>query len=211
MSRRKQRIKQLHQPGTHEIFVCLSGYPSYSRILLGERPDKKYLPFMEWIIEKNFYNEHAEKVSIKAISADFGADAAKVTAWLRMIYEDILELNNEKPELFQQTGIKVSLSMSYSDNYCLFYTALPALPRRFEILHFHFVKAKLGGWSFWVKDIYYELDEQPTIHLTLDGSILNRYREFLLEKALFQRKLSRSDLGELYEFQVDDWLNHFDR
>lgn len=211
MSRRKQRIKQLHQPSTHEIFVCLSGYPSYSRILLSERPDKKYLPFLEWIVENSFYNERAGKVSIKAIAADFGADTAKVTAWLRAIYEDIFELNQEKPELFQQSGIKVSLSMSYFDNYCMFYTVLPALPRRFENLHFHFVKAKLGDWTFWVKDIYYELDEQPTIHLTLDGSILNRYREFLLEKALFQRKLGRSDLSDMYEFQVDDWLQQFDR
>ena len=128
-----------------------------------------------------------------------------------VIISSIFGLNEEKPELFQQSGISVSLSISHSDDYCLFHTTLPALPRRFATINFYFVKAKLGYESFWVRDISYKLGEQPTIQVSLDGGFLNRYREFLLEKALFRNGLSRHALSDMYDFQVDDWLNGFDR
>ena len=109
MGRTKERRKILHEPSTHEIFYCLCGMPSYCKILADQSADKPYIDFLKWLIEKNFYNERTEKISIKKIATDFKSDSTKVTKWIKEIYEEIFELNFDKPELFQGNGIRLSM------------------------------------------------------------------------------------------------------
>jgi len=133
MRRIKEKRKIIHQPSTHEIFVCLSQMPSYSKLLLENKPDKIYAKFLSWLIEIDFNNDKNEKTIFKKLAADFKIETAKATKWICEIYKDIFELNIEKPELFQKGGIKLHLYMSYYDNRCSFLTAMLYCPGNLKL------------------------------------------------------------------------------
>jgi hypothetical protein len=113
MSRTKEKKQILHEPSTQEIFKCLSEMPKWSELLLTSGADKIYKPFLQWLIEVNFFNGKNEKRTVKQIATGFKTDTAKVTKWIHEIYDDIFELNYDKPELFQTKGINVSLHMKH--------------------------------------------------------------------------------------------------
>ena len=87
----------------------------YSKILLGERQSKPYGEFLNSLVQTNFYNANEEKITIKRLAADFKSDSTKVTKWIREIYDDIFELNYDKPDLFQKAGIRVALYLKHFD------------------------------------------------------------------------------------------------
>jgi len=110
------------------------------------------------------------------------------------------------PAYFQKEGIKVCLYCSYYDSHCSFYTSLPAIPREYEMVNFSFVKAKVGIDHFWVKRIEHEIKDEVVVSISLEGESLNRYREFILEKALFQGYVGFMDTYNKHSFEVDDIL-----
>ena len=203
----KERKKILHVPKTQEIFYCLSGMPSYCKILANEITDKPFIDFLRWLNTKNFYNERTEKISIKQIAVDYKSEPTKVTKWIKEIYEEIFELNYNRPELFQQEGIKIELYIKYYDNSCFFNTTLQVIPREFEFIRFPFVKGQVGADQFWVKKIEYTIeDDRQTATLWLDGKTLNKYREFALDKALFQGWIHFMDVYEKDSSELDKEL-----
>jgi len=205
MGRRKERMKFIHEPSTHEIFYCLCGMPDYSKILLEQNPDKPYSDFLERLVEINFFNNRTEKIAIKKIASDLKTDTSKATKWIKEIYEQIFELNFDKPELFQNNGVKVCMYIRYYDSSCSFYTTLAVLPREFETISFPFVKGKVGTERFWVKKVEHEINENgSSVTLWLDGGTLNKYREFALDKALFQGWIHFMDVYDKHSFELDD-------
>lgn len=208
MGMKKARKQILHEPSTHEIFHCISTMPMYSKILLEQYPDKPYAEFLCWLIDKNFYKGLNEKITIKRISVDFGIDTGKVTKWIKEIYEQIFELNSDKPELFQNTGIKVYMYIKHYDSSCIIYTSLQVLPRESETVKFPFAEAKVGIDFFWVQKVEHEIeDDTVLVTLWLVGGFINKYREFALDKALFQGWIDFMDVYELNTFELDDKIN----
>ena len=57
---------------------------------------------------------------------------------------------------------------------------------------------------FWVKRIVHEVGSETAI--ALEGGYLNRYREFALEKALFQGRLGLLDVIKKDSFEIDKEL-----
>src|SRR5688572_4361075 len=159
MPRTKERVKIHHEPSTYEIFYCLSKMPSFSKVLAEQIEDKPYVNFLRWLIDKNFYNDRTEKITIKKIATDFKCDSTKVTKWIKEIYEEIFELNFDKPELFQGNGLKVGMYIRYYDDGCTIYTTMPVLPREFETVKIPFVKGKVGTDHFWVKKVEHEIED----------------------------------------------------
>lgn len=207
MGRTKERRRIIHHPSTTEIFNCLSCMPTYSKLLLVQYPNKPYSAILHWLIDNNFYNDRNEKSTIKMISADFKTDAAKVTKWLKEIYEQLFELNHDKPELFQTNGVKVYLIIQNYDSSCYIYTSLPVLPREFETIRFAFVKGKVGTDNFWVKKVEHEIVEDSVeVIIWLEGGFLNKYREFALDKALFQDRIHFMDVFNLQQYEIDKEL-----
>jgi len=201
---KQKKEKIIHQPSTHELFVCLSGMPAYSTILLENYPDKEYADFLRWLLAINFNKDKDEKTIIKKLAADFKTETAKVTKWIKEIYDDIFELNSEKPGLFQKEGIKVTLYMKHFDNRCYFYTTMPVVPRELEALRFHFAQGIIGVDYFWVKKVEHIIEENVSeIMLWLEGGFLNKYREFALDKALFQGWIGSMDVYHKYTFELD--------
>ncbi len=212
MGRTKERMKIFHEPSTHEIFYCLSYMPEYAKILAAENNKKPYYQFLTWLIEKDFYKERNENLSIKQISSAFNSDTAKVTKWIKLIYEDIFDLNFDKPELFQHDGLKIEMYMRHFDDRCTIKTTLPVLPREYETIRFPFVKAKLGTDQFWVKTVEHKIEgENQSVFLWLEGGYINRYREFALDKALFEGWIHFMDLYHKHSFELDDELKRIYR
>lgn len=199
-----KKEKIIHQPSTHEIFVCLSGMPVYSSILLESYPDKEYAEFLKWLLAIDFNKDKDEKTIISKLAADFKTDTAKTTKWLKDIYKDIFELNFNSRELFQKEGVKLQLYMKSYDNYCMFFTSMPVVPREYETIKLPFVKGVVGEDQFFVKKVEHIIDENVTeIMLWLEGGFLNKYREFALDKALFQGWIGSMDVYHKYNFELD--------
>lgn len=207
MPRRKERPKLIHQASTLEYLSCLENMPEWSQILSDQNNGKSYNDFLKWILQ-NRYFRNEEKINIKKISELSGYTSAKISKWLKEIYDDIFELNENQPSLFYYPkGIEVELYLRYYDNYCSFRTSLPVLPRKYETFAFFFVKAKLDTYYFWVKDVCFRIDEsKKDIVISLEGGILNIYRELALSKALFEGSVRTFDVYEKYNFEIDELL-----
>jgi len=207
MPRTKEKKKIIHEPSTLEVFRCLSGSPIYSKILLENTPHKPFSDFLKRLIEINFYNDNEEKITIKKLATDLKTDSGKATKWIKEIYEEIFELNYDKSELFEGNGTKVALYMKQYDNHCSFYTTMSIIPREFETVRFPFAHGKMGIEYFWVKKIEHEIDgNNTTITIWLEGGFLNKYREFALDKALFQGWIGFMEVFQKDSFEIDDEL-----
>jgi hypothetical protein len=200
------KIKHIHKPSTKEIFHSLSCMPSWSRILL-EHKTAPYSEFLNWILEKNFL-EHERHLVIKNIAKDFGgADTTKITKWISAIYNDILDLNDEQPELFRTEGIRHYLDFQYFDSYGYATVWLLTTPRRHERFSFPFFNAKVGFRVFYVEEVEHTVDnDQYTIRVSLVGRFVNRYRQQLVERARFENRISYSDARDPFSSYLDDDL-----
>ena len=178
--------------------------PQYSKLLADYSADKLYYDFLKWLIEKNFYNTWEEKITIKKIATDFKNDTARVTKWIREIYDDILELNYDRSELFYTSGIHVCLYLHNYDDYCNFYTSLQVVPREFETVRFPFVQAKVGIDWFWVKTVDHKIVEESIVTIKLEGGSVNKYRELALDKALFQKRIHFMEVYHKDEIELDN-------
>lgn len=84
---------------------------------------------------------------------------------------------------------------------------LPVVPRVYETFEFFFIKAKMGVNRFWVRDVEYSIDNnKSSIYVFLEGSILNRYREFAVAKAKYEGRISFQDFYEKFDFEIDDLI-----
>lgn len=207
MPRKKERPKFIHKASTQEYLHCLQNMSNWSNILLSQNNRKTYNDFLKWIL-KNDYFKTNENLTIAHISKQSGYSSAKVSRWLQEIYEGILELNENSPELFYtESGIQVELRIRYYDSFCFFSTTLPVVPRVYESFEFFFIKAKIGWDRFWVKNVEYEIDNNKnTICVFLEGGILNRCREFAVEKAKFEERISFQDFYGKFDFEIDDLI-----
>ncbi|WP_027383261.1 hypothetical protein [Epilithonimonas caeni] len=207
MPRPKKRPKFNHQANTNEYLHCLGSMLKWSEILLNQKNEKAYNDFLNWIITKQYFKDNNE-ISIKKIAELSGYNSAKISRWLREIYEDILELNQKSPGLFyQEKGFNIELHFKHYDDYCIINLSIPIIPRVYERLEFYFIKAALGTNYFWVKEITHYIEEnEAQVVVSLNGGLVNKYREFALEKALFYGNVNFMDVHKKFDFQIDDEL-----
>lgn len=209
MSRAKKRPKFNHQASTHEYISCLRSMIKWSEVLLQQNNGKPYNEFLEWIIEKQYF-KNIEGIPIKKIAVLSNYSNVKISKWLREIYNDILELNQKNPILFYvEKGFNVELHFEHYDDYCIFNFTLPTVPRIYDRIGFYFIKAAMGTNYFWVKDIMYYIEENEVqIIISLHGNILNKYRELMLDKALFNNEIN---LHDKFHFEIDNELKRLNK
>ena len=205
MGRKKIRPKFIFQASTLDYLHCLQSMTAWSSLLLKTNNNKKYVDFLKWMLEHDYLRTYDE-LSITKISKLSGFTTAKISKYLKEIYDDIFDLNEREPDLFCKKGeTKVVLHMKYYDNHCYFSISLPIIPRVHERFNFFFAKAKMGWYNFWVKDIQYDIDNNDTdISIFLIGGILNQYREMAVEKAIFEGRISHIEKYDKYDFEIDD-------
>ncbi|MBC7390441.1 MAG: hypothetical protein H7329_14590 [Opitutaceae bacterium] len=181
--------------------------PYYSKVLAETFPEKVYNNFLKKLIELNFLKDEKRRTTIKEVSIELNEKADKITKWIHSIYEDILELLYNKPELFKTDGTLCTLTMGYFDSYCCIKIYLPFLPRKGEHFDFSFTKAKTGTYNYRVKHIMHEVNEDKyEAVIMLTGDMGSDYGDWLREKALFHQEIGYRDILEMNSFQVDDLL-----
>jgi len=74
-----------------------------------------------------------------------------VTKWLGEIYQDVFDLNFDRPDLFKDEGLRHELYLKSNHGSATLSVWLKSTPRLYERLDIYFVKAKLGIDFFWVK------------------------------------------------------------
>lgn len=87
------------------------------------------------------------------------------------------------------------------------YISLPMLPGVYDTVRCPFIKAKVGIDYFWVRKIEHEIENDHVVVVVwLSGGAVNRYREFLLDKGLFEQKIHFMDMYQKLPFEIDEIL-----
>ncbi len=211
MPRIKKRVEYHHQPSTHEILLCLESMPKWVDILL-ENSDKAYCTFVKWYADNDFFKERTDRVTVKQLSKDYGkADTVKITKWIAEVYNDILDLHIEKPQVFkEEKGIRQNFYCKNNDDSASITMYLPVVPRMYEELKIPFLKGKLGVDFFWVCKVNYEIEnDELLITVWLRGGFANQYRDTLLQRAEFERVISFYERYTKHDYELDDELRQW--
>lgn len=205
----KKVEKQIvEKPSTISVFYSMTSCPRWVNLLTGN--NKPYQSFLSKLNSVNFLKERRERTTIKQMADAFHFKREQLTKWISEMYEDIFDLNYDNPELFKDEGIKHELYFKGFRTSASFTLWLKCTPRVFEKVDFFFLKAKLESTSFWVKDLQHQFDEsEHTINVWLESSIRNKYRELLIDRALFFDRLGFMDVYRKNEFEIDDKLKLF--
>jgi hypothetical protein len=147
--------------------------------------------------------------TIKKISEDL--NEKKVHKWLPELVGDLINLNNEKPDLFKTTD-EASL-------YCLHASEKQTATFIYYYIwtdrHFHvgerfdwfFSKVRMPHSFYYIREIGHEyLNGNVNTTIYLESGFQNQYRDLLLDRANFEGKISLSQYFKLFDFQVDDLL-----
>lgn len=168
---------------------------------------KKYEHFLQALLERSFYKDGQRDSSVRNIASDTGVKSTDVAKWISQIYDDLISLNQEEPELFKEADIRHDIYFKYYENKASFTLWLPQTPREYEGFTFYFIKAATGTDYYWVREVRHYIENgEYRVHLTLDGEELNKYRELLVDKALFYGVLHFMDHHEKYKIEIDKML-----
>lgn len=205
MGRRKDKPSINHTATSLEYLFSLGSMTIYSEKLLDVDNGKLYNEFLKLLLEKEFFNDH-QNINISKISKLTGFSTVKISKWLKEIYNDIILLNEEKPELFCcGNEIQVDLRCSYFDEYQIFTISLNTIPNKGDSFQFPFIKAKIGNDYFYVDAIYYQLENNKMeISITLKSGVYKSYRKFTFDKAKYEGKINIFDEINLLDFQIDE-------
>lgn len=202
----KKRQKIYHQASTIDTFYCLVNSPNWLEALIGL--NYPYEEFLRKLKERNYFNDHNDRTTIKWMASEFGFETTKLTKWIKEIYQEIFELNEISPEKFQSEGIPHDLWFKNYDDFASLTVWLNTTPRKYEQFHCNFVKAKVGTDYFWVHDISHDIiNGQQTITVSLKGGFCNEYREELVQRAYFDGTLNRWNDREMYDYEIDEILS----
>jgi hypothetical protein len=197
----------IHIPTTQEIFYCLSGAKEWCRILSQTSGGKPYHDFLEWLIGRDFYEPDQKRITVVRLSKDYNSSSRKIKTWIEQIYNDIFVLNEASPQLFlRKDGLKVSIYFKNFDSFAGLDISVQCIPREHERISFPFVSAKMGTDTFYVDMVRHEFGSASTVEIWLMGGFENKYREFILEKAEFQRRIGWEDLLYQKPHEIDDRL-----
>ena len=205
MGRRKDKPSINNTATSLEYLFSLGSMTIYSEKLLDVDNGKLYNEFLKLLLEKEFFNDH-QNINISKISKLTGFSTVKISKWLKEIYNDIILLNEEKPELFCcGNEIQVDLRCSYFDEYQIFTISLNTIPNKGDSFQFPFIKAKIGNDYFYVDAIYYQLENNKMeISITLKSGVYKSYRKFTFDKAKYEGKINIFDEINLLDFQIDE-------
>jgi hypothetical protein len=203
----KKRDPIVHIPTTQEIFHCLSRAIEWCRNLRQVAGDKPYRDFLDWLITREMFPKGPDKITVVKLAKDSKASSRNIKLWVAQIYDDIFELNETSPELFQKDGIKVSMYFKNFDSFAGLDISVTCIPREHEQVSFPFVKAKVGTDLFYVDMVRNEFGPDHTVEIWVKGGFVNKYRELILNKAEFQGRIGWMDIHHQKPFEIDERLN----
>lgn len=193
---KKQKEIFEYKASSKDYLLALTSFPSFTKkINIQGHSCQKML---EYFVnnERHFLNEDSQIPTMKELSSILNINVNRLSAQLKLIYDEILELNFNKPQIFTKDDeIPCLLSFKYFDSYQTFNLGLKVVPRKSESFNFYFIKPRLGAASFHVERVYHDYENDGhSILLTLSPRYPNQYMELLKEKAYLRRDISFSEL-----------------
>ncbi|MGK6353156.1 hypothetical protein [Parapedobacter sp. DT-150] len=197
------------KPRNVDVLIGLLGEYRWLHLLKGRVYDTliDYLIRIapEWLDDKADF----QFPTIKKISADL--NEKRIHKWLPMIADDLMELNQEEPELFRTKESDLLYAFHASDksedawlSYHIWTDRHFHIGERF---HWSFAKVRLPHNFFWISDIDHSYGNGTIITtIFLKSGFPNIYRELLFHRALFERKISFLGLRKTTDYQLDDIL-----
>jgi hypothetical protein len=202
---RKQKHVYEHKSSAKEYLLALASFPNYLKLLPTE--NKPYGQLIFWLISisDQIDDNNFSLPTMKDLAKEFKVDASKITKQLKMIYEDIIDLNHNQPNLFKgENQIQCCLSFNYLGAKEYFNTGLDSLPTIGNYFQFYFMRPRLGGTGFYANQIYHDLySTGHSITISFNCRSENMYLSLLKEKALLHRRISFS---EAIDDDMDDEL-----
>ena len=185
------------------VISCLRHEPQWMQLLLPS--SKAYTKLIEHLLstQANYEEDKfgAPRETVVGFARELNEKSATVNKWLREIYDDILDLNDNHPELFAKEGDIICKFQYYSRLYRTgfwFYLGVPAVPNVGDYFELFFVRALAEDYQFVVKQVSYKFDHgrmEIEIDLGQKYSEDGLYKKLLIEKARFLDLLS---IGEKY-------------
>jgi hypothetical protein len=183
-----------YQGSTKEYLIALCTNTNLVKLI--NKESKPYQKVCQWIID----NEERSKSNyyvptIKEVSDTTELKPAKVTQFLKDIYNDILLLNENEPEKFAENGSVICyMHFNYLGRYASFSIGLRAIPRIGDYFDFHFIVPKTGGNYFFVNSISHIIENNKqyvSISLSSEESFL--YLELLKQKEYLGKWISHEE------------------
>ena len=191
-----------YKPSPKEVISCLVAEYQWLSLLKGKnKPYESFLPFIEETgrlesEDGEYYDKN--RYQITSIAKEVGKSSAIIRKWVFSIYDDLLTLNKEEPQLFNngQAYHYVLSFESFYGYYSEFNIWLPVKLSHSDSFHFDFIFAKMNISYFWVKKVAVQHHNgNVRIEVDLLGGIYNRYQELVLDKAYL---LETYPFSELY-------------
>lgn len=193
---KEKSFKYEHKALAKDYLIALAYFPFFTRLL--DSDNKPYQQLHNWLTanDTSLADEDKPLPSLKEIALELQTDSTKISKQLKLIYHDILLLNDKSPDLFKREGQKrCSLSFNYLDCPAHFNLGLDMIPRIGEAFHFWFIKPINGGARFHVNEVVHSYDKgfhETWIYLTSEYP--NGYLQLLKEKAYLHRDISFMEL-----------------
>jgi hypothetical protein len=167
-----------------DYLYALINYPNFIRLI--EPKDKTYKVLHDWLLAEIPNIQGSDKpIHIKEIAKQLKLDSNKVSKMIIELYNDILLLNEQEPSRFyKQNEFICTLDINYMGRIKFFQISLKCIPRIGDIFQFQFLKPKLGGDFFYVRELSHEIkDEGHIINIYLKDEMPNKYIALLKDKA----------------------------
>ena len=203
--KRSERPKLEIKPTPKEIFYSLITMPKWINILARNGEEKKYTPFLNLLC--NIENLGLSEFPIvKETALKYGFTQVQINRWIKEIYDDIFDLSCSNPELFyKDREIPIEFVFENLGNNAFLSFSLPSVPKIYEEINIRFLNAKLHTYIFWIEEVQYQIaDPENTIIIKAKGGICNKYRDFAIDKAMFERKLHFHERWYLTDTEIDD-------
>jgi hypothetical protein len=209
--RKKIKLKEEYNAEINEITVCLLNEYQWLEILFdSENPYKKLLHHLhalgELMKDDKLNNEH----KLSKLSETLNERKTILSKWLRQIYEDLLSINFEKPELFKIDGCHLYRLYCRDANadinaHLNLWLTIPL--QRYDEFECFFLRGKFPISRFYVETIYHEhiFGKQETT-AWLKVGFPNQYRDHLFDRAVFEQEMSSVEQYQKLGFKIDEEL-----
>lgn len=180
-----------------EAFENLSDEPQWLMLLRDN--GKPYGPLLEEMIEYGglSYDERVnlpdKHYTAKTLSERLGQKSGVVNRWIRQIGNDLISLNEARPQLFQTEGeIPCIIFGSFCKKYFCWSCSLPTLPRVGDNFDFGLANILIDVGYFYVYAVHFRRDAGKTrVDIDLVGGVGDTYSVLLEQRANFLKAIDR--------------------
>ncbi len=177
---------------------------------------KPYSKLIDFLLSEPVHDEDTDPAVLKnmtvtSYSTRIGEKQSTVNKWLRQIYAEIFNLNDEHPERFVNPGEQICTLHYYSRTFksgFRFKLGVKSIPRVGERVDFTFPCAITDTAVFIVRKVTHRFTHGMTeidIELANEYRNENTYRNLLLDKARFLGLVSIEDVFAP-EYELDNKL-----